>query len=156
MYICHFEADGLQEPGSGIAATVGGRRVAVGTPDWLQRHGASLPASVDLSSGSSGAFDDAAALLDNQTGSRTQQSSNGPSKQVVATGGAQGSPPAAGLTRVYVAVDGRYAGCLDLKDAARPGAAATIAHLQVRALMIAYPAVTLFMAALALTGCRAQ
>ncbi|EFJ44901.1 hypothetical protein VOLCADRAFT_64450 [Volvox carteri f. nagariensis] len=33
----------VQEPGSGVAATVGGRRVAVGTLEWLQRQGADPP-----------------------------------------------------------------------------------------------------------------
>jgi P-type Cu+ transporter len=39
-------------------------------------------------------------------------------------------PPPAGATRVHVAVDGAIVGHIDLLDAIRPGAAATVAHLQ--------------------------
>lgn len=47
-------------------------------------------------------------------------------------GAGNGAAPPAGLTRVYVAIDGRTVGHIDLRDAARPGAAATVAQLQDR------------------------
>lgn len=94
-----------QEPGSGAVALVGGRRVAVGTLEWLQRQGA--------------AVGDAAAQAALSTSS---------SAAAAAVGGASG------VTRVFVAVEGALVGALDVTDQIRSDAHATIAHLHAQGL----------------------
>jgi P-type Cu+ transporter len=81
----------MQEAGSGIAGTVDGRAVAVGTWEWPQVRG-------------------------------------------VATAGTPqgGEEPLPGVTRVFVAIDSRTCGHIDLRDRVRVDAAATIRALQDR------------------------
>ncbi|PNH07920.1 Copper-transporting ATPase PAA1, chloroplastic, partial [Tetrabaena socialis] len=95
-----------QEPGSGVAAVVGGRRVAVGTIEWLQRQGADVEA--------------AAAALE-AYGAVGATASSAVQSAVQGVGNSH--------TRVYVAVDGAVAGVIDVADAVRHDAAETVARL---------------------------
>ena len=101
-----------QEPGSGIRGIVGGTPVAVGTLDWLQRHGASLLA---LDGSPSGAA---------PPGSPT---SGGGSTQDTAQSRLAAR---SGHTRVYVGIGDRVAAYIDMSDELRPGAAETVAALR--------------------------
>ncbi|GFR41528.1 hypothetical protein Agub_g2224 [Astrephomene gubernaculifera] len=118
------EGSFVQEPGSGVAAMVGGRRVAVGTLDWLQRQGAKMDtaaAAAALAAGygsNSGGGAAAAGDLDFQASSASA---------AAAGGGVQGLGNS--HTRVYVAVDGAVAGVIDVADAVRQDARETVARL---------------------------
>ncbi len=96
----------VQEPGSGVRARVDGREVAVGSRAWACRHGAAA---------------------------HGRESAEGPAWREEGSPGAWevAAPGAhASATRVWVAVDGRLAGVLELADAVRPDAAAAVAALQ--------------------------
>lgn len=95
------EGSVLQEPGSGVRATVDGQEVAVGSRAFVCRHGASH--------------------------SQADEGMHAPWERGAA-GGDAGSIGAS-ATRVWVAVGGRLAGVLDLADAVRPDAAAAVAAL---------------------------
>ena len=101
-----------QEPGSGIRGIVDGTPVAVGTLDWLHRHGASLPAP-------DGALPGPPPPGSSATG-------GGPTQ-----GTAQSRLTArSGHTRVYVGIGDRVAAYIDMSDELRPGAAETVAALR--------------------------
>ena len=98
--------DCLQEPGSGIAAVVNGQPVAIGSRSWLAR----CRSTDSANSNSNGAH------------SHHHQNTNTDASW----------QPAAGVTRVHISVDGQEVGHIDLKDAARAGAAATVEQLRRR------------------------
>jgi Cu+-exporting ATPase len=89
----HVEAGSfLQEPGSGAAAVVGGRRVAVGTLEWVQRQGAALKRGA------------AAAAAAAAGGAEAGGAVNGDGAVL------------AGHTQVYIGVDGAVVGMVDVAD----------------------------------------
>ena len=91
----------LQEPGSGVRATVDGQEVAVGSRAFVCHRGASH--------------------------SQADGSEQAPWERGLSGGDSDGM--GASATRVWVAVGGRLAGVLDLADAVRPDAAAAVAAL---------------------------
>lgn len=97
-----------QEPGSGVRGIVNGTPVAVGTLEWLQRHGASDPAPAGST----------AAAQRSPGGSAPNWSTP-----------QSGLEASSGQTRVYVSIGNSIAACIDLADELRPGAAATVAAL---------------------------
>ncbi len=123
-HVSREPASAPQEPGSGVVAVVGGRRVAVGTLEWLARQGADVAAA-------------RAAL---------EALPHVVASPAAAAGllGSPGSPPAgdvgslsagargvgASNSRVFVAVEGVVAGAVDVADAVREDARDTIARLQ--------------------------
>jgi Cu2+-exporting ATPase len=108
-----------QEPGSGAAAVVDGRVVAVGTLEWVQRHGARLRKARPLGQRQHGK-------------QQQQQQQEGTESSAGAVRGAVDGSGAvlAGHTQVYVSVGGAVVGLLDVADALRPDAAATVAELR--------------------------
>eukprot|EP00198_Chlamydomonas_reinhardtii_P013234 XP_001702571.1 heavy metal transporting ATPase [Chlamydomonas reinhardtii] len=142
----------IQEPGSGVAAVVGGRRVAVGTLDWLQRQGADVAAAEAALAayGVGGAAVTKAAAAAAAAGDDLDFSEPGASSTsasaaaaAVAAAVASGSSSSSGVqglgnshSRVYVSVDGVLAGVIDVADAGirtvmlsgdKPAAAAEVA-----------------------------
>lgn len=107
-----LEGSFVQEPGSGVAAVVGGRRVAVGTLDWLQRQGADIAAA---------AAPLASCSITTTTSDAGVDSGPSPSGAVQGVGNSH--------SRVYVAVDGAVAGVIDVADAVRPDARKTVDRL---------------------------
>lgn len=99
-----------QEPGSGVRGLVNGTSVAVGTLEWLHRHGACEAAAAGSTAG--------AAAERAPAGSAPPWS--------IAQSGLEAS---SGQTRVYVSIGNSIAACIDLADELRPGAAATVAAL---------------------------
>lgn len=93
----------VQEPGSGVRARVDGHEVVVGSRAWACQH--------------------STALCEHAAGSAPALLSEG-------GGGPAAGAAAAGATLVWVAIDGRLAGSLELADAVRPDAAAAVAALQ--------------------------
>jgi Cu2+-exporting ATPase len=117
----------VQEPGSGAAAVVAGRRVAVGTLEWVRRQqGAHLPGA--LASGASLADEDAAAERAAHSVMEAAAAVRAGSSSPAATA----APAIVGHTQVFVAVDGAVAGVVDVADAIRPDARATVAALRAR------------------------
>lgn len=111
----------VQEPGTGVAATVGGRRVAVGTLEWLQRQGADVAAAE-------------AALAMYGTAARAATETVVPDdlgflQPTAAAAPANVQGVGNSHTRVYVSVDGAVAGVIDVADAVRPDARATVDRL---------------------------
>ena len=135
------EGSFVQEPGSGVTATVAGRRVSVGTLEWVTRpwqqqaqhaqegeqQGSKPPApaliSLDeqerqLAAAATGPGAPAAAPADGGVAALAA------AEQAVAV-----SRP--GHILVYVGIDGRAAGTIEIADKLRPDAAATVQQLQV-------------------------
>ena len=137
------EGSFVQEPGSGVTATVAGRRVSVGTLEWVTRPWHAQQAQQA------------------QQQSEQQQGEQPPGEQpgsalisldeqerrlaAAAAGGASGDASTAELAAaeqavavsrpghilVYVGIDGRAAGTIEIADELRPDAAATVQQLQV-------------------------
>jgi Cu2+-exporting ATPase len=104
-----------QEPGSGVRGIVDGKLVCVGTLDWLSRQGT--------------------AVSEPQQAQLSGTSANG--------GSSDGTAGVLGVgnshTRVYVSIDGRMAGFMDVQDALRPDAKGTVEELHaagIRTVMI--------------------
>ncbi|GLC72475.1 hypothetical protein PLESTF_001251600 [Pleodorina starrii] len=122
----------VQEPGSGVAATVGGRRVAVGTLDWLQRQGADV-AAAEPALAAYGGLTVAAAAAAAATGSSADDLDFPEPLPLTSTAAAADRGAVQGVgnshSRVYVAVDGAVAGVIDVADAVRPDARETVERL---------------------------
>ena len=86
--------------------------MAVGTLEWLRRHGASGPAPDGSAEG--------AAAPDGAGGDGVQRWSTAQSRV----------EECSGHTRVYVSIGDSIAACIDVADELRPGAAATVAGLR--------------------------
>lgn len=118
-----------QEPGSGAVAVVDGKAVAVGTLEWVQRHGAVLTPQ------------QAAQLQQHQAVvADAKPNSSGSSSQ---PGGVQGkladtfgNQPLTGHTQVYVAVEGHITAVVDVADQIRPDSADAVAELQRRGVSV--------------------
>ncbi|GLI68631.1 hypothetical protein VaNZ11_013109 [Volvox africanus] len=117
----------VQEPGNGVAAMVGGRRVAVGTLDWLQRQGADV-AAAEAALAAYGAAGAAGA-----TSPLSAEDLDFPEPPPPAVASAAAAAAVQGVgnshSRVYVAVDGAVAGVIDVADAVRPDAWETMDRL---------------------------
>jgi Cu2+-exporting ATPase len=119
----------VQEPGSGAAAVVSGRRVAVGTLEWVRRQqGAHLPTSA---LGSNNNNDGPLFLAAAEEDAAAERAAHGVMEAASSKSGGAGGPPV-GHTQVFVAVDGAVAGVVDVADAVRPDAKATVAALRAR------------------------
>ncbi|GIL67851.1 hypothetical protein Vafri_21137 [Volvox africanus] len=120
----------VQEPGSGVAAMVGGRRVAVGTLDWLQRQGADV-AAAEAALAMYGAAGVAAAATATATSISSAEDLDFPEPPPPAVASASAAVQGVGNShsRVYVAVDGAVAGVIDVADAVRPDAWETVDRL---------------------------
>ncbi|KXZ56167.1 hypothetical protein GPECTOR_1g143 [Gonium pectorale] len=116
-----------QEPGSGVAATVGGRSVAVGTLDWLQRQGADVAAAESTLAAYTAGGAGAAADTDLDFPSEDLGAAAAPVAAAAGTIAVQGVGNS--HSRVYVAVDGAVAGVIDVADAVRHDARETIDRL---------------------------
>ncbi|KAG2440429.1 hypothetical protein HYH02_010314 [Chlamydomonas schloesseri] len=134
----------IQEPGSGVAAVVGGRRVAVGTLDWLQRQGADVAAAEGAlaaygADGAAFAKAGAAAVGEDDldfSEPGASSTSTAAAAAAVAAAVASGSSSSSGVqglgnshSRVYVSVDGALAGVIDVADAVRQDARETVDRL---------------------------
>ncbi len=134
----------VQEPGSGVAAVVGGRRVAVGTLDWLQRQGADVAAAEGQLTAYAAAAAPTAAVHHIHGGAATELGSE--EDLEFSEPGAGGLAAAAGISaaaaaaaavqgvgnshsRVYVSVGGAVAGVIDVADAVRHDARDTVERL---------------------------
>lgn len=99
-------------PGAGVAATVAGRQVAVGRPEWVLRQMGVAPVEADSQAAAARAA--AAGTVNGADGA----SSSG----AVVSSTAQ--------TVVYVGAGGKLLGCLSFSDVLRPDAVSTIAKLR--------------------------
>lgn len=112
----------IQEPGSGVVATVSGQRIAVGSLEWVQTqttqhaHQASIPTN-----GSGGALLGSKGSLSSSLAQEEKESSIPEMEAVVA------SRP--GHILVYVSVDSHIAGSIEIADEIRPDAGAVIQAL---------------------------
>ena len=127
-------ADGsfVQEPGSGVTATVAGRRVSVGTLEWVTRQAQAQQQQQEQQAAAAGA---ALLSLDEQE----QQAAADAATAELAAAERAVAVSRPGHILVYVGVDGRAAGTIEIADELRPDAAATVAQLQrmgVRAVML--------------------
>lgn len=108
----------IQEPGSGVRALVGGRTVCVGTLEWLSRQGAVAEPTL-------------LAAHEAQLSSISAAGAGSVGDGVVGVGNSR--------SRVYVGVDGALVGAIDVQDALRPDATATVTDLHaknIRAVML--------------------
>ena len=143
------EGSFVQEPGSGVTATVAGRRVSVGTLEWVTRPwqaqqaqqqgeqaGEQQPAEQQGSALIS--LDEqerrlaAAAVGSGSDGSTSSSSSSGSTTAELAAAEQAVAASRPGHILVYVGIDGRAAGTIEIADELRPDAAATVQQLQVR------------------------
>lgn len=130
------EGSFVQEPGSGVTASVAGRRVSVGTLEWVTRpaeeQAAGAAAAADAAPGVLHSLDEQEAL---QAAAASGGSSNGGSRAEPRRAAAAAATAAAasrpGHILVYVGIDGQLAGAIEIADELRPDAAVTIAQLQV-------------------------
>ena len=125
----------MQEPGSGVSAVIDGRRVSVGTLEWLSRQGAAVVEAAGTAATSSeqqqpGPSSSAAGVSEPRGDRRGGEA-------VAGTSGHDGL--ISGLTavlgvgsshsRVYVSVDDSVVGSIDVQDSVRGDAARTVADL---------------------------
>jgi Cu2+-exporting ATPase len=111
------EGSFVQEPGSGVAASVGGRHVAVGSLEWISRQGAAQEARRAVASNGSG---------------KISGGGGGVSAAALAAAAAEAAAQVAsqpGHILVYVGLDGRVAGTVEIADELRPDAASTVMAL---------------------------
>ena len=106
----------VQEPGSGVVATVSGRRIAVGSLEWVQTQATQHAQQVSASSNGSG------------------HSLNGAGTAVSQEESSISNVEAAVVSRpghilVYVSVDDHIAGSIEIADELRPDAAAVVQAL---------------------------
>ena len=120
----------VQEPGSGVTATVEGRRVAVGTLEWVtrQQQQAAAEAAAAAAAGAEG-MSSGAASGDGAPGTLQQQRA-AVDAEIASAAAATASRP--GHILVYVGLDGRVAGTIEIADELRPEAASTVQQLKVR------------------------
>ena len=153
------QASFSQEPGSGVVGTVGVTTVAVGTLEWVQQHcpsnqAAEAPASqqadprqFDCAPSYSQSRDETSDTLlctppvlstedlpapsaqHSRAGSSLDAGADG-AADCAASGGQASTSGASGGMTVFVGIDGRLAGSLEVQDRLRPEAAATIAALR--------------------------
>ncbi|KAG2497846.1 hypothetical protein HYH03_004113 [Edaphochlamys debaryana] len=129
------EGSFVQEPGSGVSAVVGGRRVAVGTLEWLSRQGADVSAAEPALASYGTAPPPAAAAAVSVMASADGVDIDFPEAPAPRSAGRPGSArgDVQGLgnshSRVYVAVDGVVAGVIDVADAVRHDARETVERL---------------------------
>ncbi|GAQ77947.1 Cation transport ATPase [Klebsormidium nitens] len=147
-----------QEPGSGASATIDGRRIAVGSLDWVERRASNGSASVkpqtpsDVETSTSQtpiiprtpsnprSFDKQTPSDSKILGSQTATDDETASTPEAASAGAKPPNPAGlgrlpdlakqGQTVVYVSIDGRVAGAVAMEDEVRPDAAGTVEGLR--------------------------
>ena len=105
------EGSFTQQPGSGVVGTVGGRRVTVGSLEWVQEHAAAYAVETAATSNGNGASSPLAAA-----------------QPAVAAEAAVASRP--GHILVYVGVDAHLVGAVEIADELRPDAAAVIIALR--------------------------
>jgi Cu+-exporting ATPase len=108
------EGSFIQEPGSGVVATVEGHRVAVGSLEWVESQIAQHAQQAAISSNGNG--------NGNGASSYTTNSSN----SAHLSGTAFIKP---GHIQVHVSIDSHIAGTIEIADELRPDAAAVIAAL---------------------------
>ena len=115
----------VQEPGSGVTATVAGKRVSVGTLEWVTRQQQLQPEAASST---------AAAAAESPSDAATS-SSSGDAQATAAAAATAATAVAAskpGHILVYVGLDGRVVGTIEVADELRPDAAYTVQQLQVR------------------------
>ena len=126
----------VQEPGSGVTATVAGRRVAVGAREWVtrkqqQQQQQQQQQPEDAASGAAAipslAQQEAAAAASGVSGVSLSLSSMGDAEAAAAEAAAASRP---GHILVYVGIDGRLAAAVEIADELRPDAASTVQRLQ--------------------------
>lgn len=122
----------VQEPGSGVTATVAGRRVSVGTLEWVTRPPQQQQQAAPEARGEDGQPAAAAPLI-----SLDEQERQAPAPTPGAAADLAAAEAAVATSRpghilVYVGVDGQAAATIEIADELRPDAAATIQQLQVR------------------------
>ena len=135
----------VQEPGSGVTATVAGRRVSVGTLEWVTRPWQAQQAQQAQQQGEQpgeeqpvGEQPGAALIsLDEQERRLAAAAAGGASSAPCSTAELAAAEQAVAASRpghilVYVGIDGRAAGTIEIADELRPDAAATVQQLQVR------------------------
>jgi Cu2+-exporting ATPase len=118
-----------QEPGSGAVAVVDGKAVAVGTLEWVQRHGAVLTPQQEAQ-----LQQHQAVVADAKPNSSS--SSGRPGSQSSQQTDTFGNQPLTGHTQVYVAVEGTVTAVVDVADQIRPDAADAVAELQRRGVSV--------------------
>jgi Cu+-exporting ATPase len=106
----------VQEPGSGVAAAVGGRRVAVGSLEWVARQAGEAAGAASAAASAAVLAAAAAAAAEASTGA---------------------GAVAPGHILVYVGVGAALAGTLELADELRADAAAAVAALRAAGLRVA-------------------
>jgi len=134
-----------QEPGSGAVATVAGHRVSVGTLDWVMQQGAGLPPGGQqhlamiqarlqaITTGSSGKSSSSSSSSSSSQPDVQLSAAAGLASTGTVAGGTSGSTtrePLTGHTQVFVGIDGRVMGLLDVADIIRPDARRTVRELQ--------------------------
>lgn len=140
------EGSFVQEPGSGVTASVAGRRVSVGTLEWVTRpareQAAGAAAAADAAPGVLQSLDEqealeaaarateTAAVAGSNVNGSSSSSRAGPS-QAAAAAAAAATASRPGHILVYVGIDGQLAGTIEIADELRPDAAKTVAQLQV-------------------------
>ena len=153
------QASFSQEPGSGVVGTVGVTTVAVGTLEWVQQHcpgdqAAKAPASqkadprqFECAPSYSQSHDETSDTLLCTPPSLSTEDLPAPSAQHLrasssldeqadgvagrtASGGQASTSGASGGMIVFVGINGRLAGSLEVQDRLRPDAAATITGLR--------------------------
>ena len=118
----------LQEPGSGAVALVGGRRVAVGTIEWVARQQAAAAGEAASAAGAGATAEHAATAAAAAAASSSGRSAAGAGAPAGAAGAAAGGG-GSGVTQVYVSIDGVLVGSLRVADQIRPDARATIEEM---------------------------
>jgi Cu2+-exporting ATPase len=95
----------VQEPGSGVTALVGGRRVSVGTLDWLSRQGASITSTQQHALEQAVVSHRDAAASGGDVGAA--QAANGHDRAAAGVGNSH--------SRVYVALGAQVVGAIDVQ-----------------------------------------
>ncbi|KAL4430152.1 hypothetical protein ABPG77_004934 [Micractinium sp. CCAP 211/92] len=133
------EGSFVQEPGSGVTALVAGRRVSVGTLEWVTRpaeeQAAGAAAAADAAPGVLHSLDEQDAARAAAAGSGSSNNGGGGSSMAAPSQASVAAATAAAISRpghilVYVGIDGQLAGTIEIADELRPDAAKTIAQLQ--------------------------
>ncbi|KAL4434160.1 hypothetical protein ABPG75_000601 [Micractinium tetrahymenae] len=134
------EGSFVQEPGSGVTASVGGRRVSVGTLEWVTRpaheQAAGAAAAADAAPGvlcsldEQEAFEAAAASGSNNGSSNGSSGNRSEPSRAAAVAAAAVAASRPGHILVHVGIDGELAGTIEIADELRPDAANTVAQLQ--------------------------
>ena len=121
------EGSFVQEPGSGVTATVAARRVAVGTLEWVTREAAAQ----QLGGGTASSPAPLRSLDQQEAEEAAAAAASAAASTSAAAAAVAAVATQPGHILVYVGIDGQLAGAIEIADELRADAAHTVQQLKV-------------------------